>query len=94
MPVKQGDTHPITLTVNADLTGCTVRVLCRRRGADAPVVLSATVTNAVNGTIQHTLTGTLPPGPYDLEVEVTRGTEIATFPSSGYASLDVLSALD
>jgi hypothetical protein len=88
--VKRGDTHPITLTVAGDdvvdLTGATVKMFARRSTAQAiPLEVTATGPN----TLTHTLTGTLQPGMYRLEVEITRDGVVRTAPTSGYLQLDV-----
>lgn len=86
--VKRGDTHDITLTVNADLTGATTRLLAR--GPDATVaVLAHTITDAVGGVVTHTLTGLLTAGIYYLELEITRAGKITTAPTVGYLILEV-----
>ena len=90
--VKRGDKHPITLTVNADLTGCTVRLIASQSGVAQD--LPCTVTDPAGGVITHTLTGLLEVGVYKLEVETTRGGEVVTFPSDGYARLTVTNDLD
>lgn len=93
--VKHGDIHPITLTVASDgipvdLTGATIRVLARPTGAvGEPMILAHTVTDAAAGVLSHTLTGTLTVGPWDVEVEVSRGEEIVTYPTSGFAPMYV-----
>lgn len=87
--VKQGDTHNLTLTIGADLADATVRVLARR-GSETVEELDASVTDEGGGVITHTLTGTLPPGDYRVEVEVTRDGVIQTAPTEGYARLTVL----
>lgn len=93
--VKRGDTHTITLTVTSggqpvDLTGATIRLLARRTGTSGePTILDATVTDAAAGQLTHTLTGTLAVGPWDMETEVTRDEATTTYPTEGYARLDV-----
>jgi len=97
--VKTGDIYPITLTVNTDLTGATVRVLARKWYTDVTVILPATVTDAAAGVIVHQLDGALEVGDWRVEVEVTRGGEVVTFPTaqgSGaqYATLHVVPDLE
>lgn len=95
--VKEGDTHPLVLEVttaggtDVDLTGASVRVLIRPRGSSADgTVLAATVTNAAAGELTHNLTGTIAPGAYDLEVEITQGGVITTTPTDGYVTFIVV----
>jgi len=90
--VKKGDTHAITYTVNADLTGATVRLLCKQSGRPdlSPTVLASTVTDAPGGVVSHTLTGTLAVGLYDIELEITKSGAISTSPTNGYEQLKVL----
>lgn len=97
--VKQGDRYPITYTLNMDLTGATARVIAKKVEDASVVVLTATVTDAPGGVVTHTLTGDLDAGTYQVEVEVTSGTEIVTFPTSqtrgpNYDTLVVLPDLD
>lgn len=94
--VKRGDTHAITLTVKdsaglpVDLTGATVRLLASITNSPDPAeVLPATITDAVNGVVTHTLTGALLAGTYQIEVEATIGGVITTAPTDGYATLIV-----
>lgn len=95
--VKQGDTHDTTWTANADLTGSTVRLLAKSTSALStanPIVLATTVTDAANGVVTHTLTGTLESGTYNVELEVTASSgKISTFPSSGHETLNVIDDL-
>lgn len=86
--VKHGDKYPITFTANMDLTGSTVRLIVTPTSGTA-IVLSASVTNAVGGVVTHTLDGTLPVGAYKVELEVTQGGSIVTFPTSQQAPSDV-----
>ena len=96
--VKQGDTHDTTWTANMDLTDATVRLLARRTTV-APVEpdsveLAGVVTDAAGGVVTHTLDGTLIPGVYRVELEVTTsGGEVVTFPNDSYESLIVASDL-
>ena len=98
--VKRGDTHTITFTVTdaagapVDITDSTVRLLARRRSVGASlIVLPATVTDATNGVVSHTLTGTLEASTYDVELEVTADGEMTTAPSDGYLQLIVIQDL-
>lgn len=96
--VKTGDRYPITLTVNMDLTGCTVRLLARN--GTTLHELPNTVTDLAGGVIEHTLDGSLdlPDGraamTWMVEAEATRGSEIVTFPNEEYAHLTVMRDLD
>ncbi len=93
MIVKQGDTHAISWKANLDLTGASVRVVARPRNGD-PIILASTLLDAAAGVVQHMLTGTLALGSYKVELEVTDGAEIITFPNNSYASLTVIPDLD
>ena len=50
--------------------------------------------DAAQGEVTHNLTGTLPIGRYRVELEVTTGGEVVTFPNDQYARLDVIPDLD
>ncbi len=93
MDGKSGDEHPIQWKANLDLTGATVRIVARPL-VGAPVVLASTITDAAEGLVTHQLDGTLPLGTYKVELEVTDGEEIITFPNNGYSSLTVIPDLD
>lgn len=93
MLVKQGDTHAVQWKANLDLTGATVRLVAKPRTGD-PIILNTTITDPSEGLVTHTLTGTLPTGTYKVELEVTDGGEIITFPNNGYSSLTVIPDLD
>lgn len=94
--VKQGDTHVITFTAtdeNGDgvnLTGATVRLLARPQADATPVVLASSVSNALAGEVSHTLTGTLLPVRYYVELEITKAGQVSTAPSDGYETLRVV----
>lgn len=93
MIVKQGDTHAVQWKANMDLAGATVRLIARPR-VGLPIVLASAVTDAAQGVVSHTLTGLLAIGTYKVELEVTNGVEIITFPNNSYASLTVIPDLD
>lgn len=93
MIIKAGDTHAVQWKANMDLTGATVRLVAKPR-TGVPLVLASTVTDAEEGVVSHTLTGTLPKGTYQVELEVTKGVEIITFPNNTYAQLTVIPDLD
>ncbi|WP_136057226.1 hypothetical protein [Microbacterium sp. K24] len=92
--VKAGDKHAIPWRVNMDLTGCTVRLIARRRGGYDPVLLMSEITDHVNGVVSHTLSGLLDVATYRVELEVTRNGEVFTFPNDGYSTLIVKRDLD
>jgi hypothetical protein len=89
--VKQNDKHPTTWKVNMSLVGATVRLLASKSGTTIP--LACTITDVANGVVTHVLDGTLVPGIYRVELEVTRGAEIITFPNGGYEELKVVKDL-
>lgn len=95
--IKRGDKgDTITLTVNMDLTDCTLRLLAQKLYLDpAPAVLELDVTpvNAATGVVKHVTTGTLEFGDYACELEATRGAEIFTFPTVGFFLIRVVADL-
>lgn len=91
--VKHGDKYPTTWTANMDLTGAAVRLIARKNGGD-PIVLPVTVSDPTDGIVTHTLTGTLDVGSYHVELEVTLGEEVITFPNDTYERLIVVRDLD
>lgn len=93
MIVKAGDTHVVQWKANLDLTSATARLVAKPRVGD-PIVLASTITDATEGLVSHTLTGTLAIGTYKVELEVTTGGEIITFPNNGYTTLTVIPDLD
>lgn len=93
MIIKQGDTHEVSWKANMDLTGATARVVAKDRDG-LVTVLASTITDAAEGLVTHTLTGTLALGSYKVELEVTDGGQIITFPNNSYASLTVIPDLD
>ena len=94
MIVKAGDTHVVQWKANMSLAGAAVRIIAQPRSGGAPLTLAADVADAAEGLVSHTLTGELPVDSYRIELEVTRGGEVTTFPNDGYASLIVEDDLD
>lgn len=95
--VKRGDTHDIVLTAAGldgkpvDLTGADVRVHAKlRRSGSEPILLDSAVIEPVSeGRVRHRLTGTLEPGEYAVEIELTRNNVITTAPTHGTITLVV-----
>ena len=91
--VKRGDTHDTLWTANMDLTGATVRLLARYKKDKTVQVLPTTISDAAAGEVTHTLTGTLAVGVYEIELEVTQGPLVVTFPNGKYETLNVVQDL-
>jgi len=95
--IKRGDKgDTLTLTVNMDLTGCTLRLLARPKNQhDAELLVLAVDpgSDLAEGTVDHITTGTLELGDYDIELEATRGDEIFSFPTNGFERLKVVADL-
>lgn len=89
--IKYGDTDPTTWTaVGMDLTGCTVRLMARDRAARAtPIELPTVIIDHPGGVVEWTPDGLLPVGSYEVELEVTRGTLVVTFPNDGFGRLTI-----
>lgn len=94
MIIKAGDTHAVQWKANMDLTGVTVRLVAKPRKGGEPIILASSITDAVEGVVSHTLTGTLATVTYNIELEVTKGVEVITFPNNTYAQLTVIPDLD
>ena len=93
--IKQGDKFPVTLTVNHDITGATVRLIVRhlsREGAFEE--LDHTVTDATTGELTHTLDGTWAVGKHYLELEITQAGETRTAPTTGQCVIRIEPDLD
>lgn len=88
--VKQRDRYATTWSTGIDLTGATVRLIARAIGTGVVTILPHTVPTPLNGDIIHTLDGTLLPGSYQIEAELTRGAYVATAPSDDYSMLIVI----
>ncbi len=93
LTVKSGDKYPTLWMVPMDLTNSTVRLIAKNKFG-AVSVLATTIKNAADGIVEHVLTGTLAPGEYRVELEITRGSEVITAPTDGYENLKVIPDLD
>ena len=91
--VEAGDKYPTTWRVGISLVGATVRLVAKRKGFDS-IVLPTTITDAANGVVQHTLTGTLAVGDYRVEMEISRDDQIVTAPTDTYENFRVIPDLD
>ena len=83
---KRGDT-PLPLKVNMDLTGATVVVFVRD-AAGTVESLTPVVSGASAGALDVDVAD-LAEGRYELEVEVTQGGTVATFPNQTSLTLVV-----
>lgn len=98
--IRTGDTHKLTFTVGSpsgvvNISGATGRLLLRKiTGGGGVFDLPTTVTDPVAGTLTHQLDGTLLPGIYLLEIELTVNGEIITVPSDGADRLIVENTID
>jgi len=90
--VKRGDSF-LAVEANMDLSGSTVKAFARPYGTtETAGELVATVADAQSGRV-HIVTDELDAGRYDLEVEVTQGSTVVTFPDDGWALLSVVQDL-
>lgn len=90
MTEKRGDTRTRELTLNRPISaGADVRVFLRRR-KDPAVTMTHTVVDPAAGRIAVTFDGALPVGEYNLEVQVTEGAVIATFPTDGFVLVRIV----
>lgn len=96
MIVKAGDKHAVQWRVNMDLTGATVRLVAQplKPYGTPALVLASSVADAEDGVVEHTLSGELPVGVYRVEVEVSSGSDVITFPNDSYVTLEVIRDLD
>lgn len=88
---KRGDTE-IVVGINYDLTSATSVKAFVRDSAGADSELPCVATDEENGIVTVT-TSSLDVGKYKLEVQVTAGGKIATYPDSGYLPLSVVQDL-
>lgn len=91
--VRHGDTHDVTWTINADLTGATMTGFIRLAGTeddwdDLDVVVDTP--GATSSIVKHALTGLLAEGKYAIVLRATIADRIATIPTEDRAYLVVL----
>ena len=94
MTVREGDTHDVSwqITDNGgpmDLTGAIAEIHVRPIKGTAITTLTAVV-DPIEQRVTHTLTGTLAPGTYLLEIELTKEGIITTAPTSKNDTLTVV----
>jgi hypothetical protein len=92
MIVKQGDTFPVSLTVNHDLTGATTRLVVRHLRRDGE--LETLPTTDTGTTVTFELDGTWQPGYHFIELEITRDGEVRTAPTDDTFTILVKPDLD
>ena len=93
--VKYGDTHDVTWTINADLTGATLagKVRLKNTSGAGTAITITLVTGGSTSTVKHTLSGSLAVGEYDLEIEATQSGKISTTPTVGQHRLVVVPSI-
>lgn len=84
--VHTGDTHYVTWTINADLTGATVTGRRRADGTEDPWDEFAVEVGEIDvvraeSVVKHKLTGTLPVGRYRVFIEAMNLNGLATIPT-------------
>lgn len=94
MTVRQGDTHSVYWQVledgvPIDLTGMTAEIHIRPAKGTTVTDLAAEVVE-IDNRIKHILTGTLAPGTYLLEIELSKAGVIATAPTAKNDTLTVV----
>lgn len=86
--IKRRDTHDTIWTTNLDISSATLlRLLAKNTRTKVTTPLTAVPDTAFS--VKHTLTGTLDPGEYEVELEATIAGRIITSPTSGYVKLIV-----
>jgi hypothetical protein len=87
--VKYRDTHETTWTTNLNIsTATSLRLIAKNIKTKAVTTLAVAL--ASDFSVTHVLTGTLPIGDYDVELEASFGGTIITSPSHSYERLRVL----
>lgn len=88
---KHGDTRTVAWRTNVSLLNSTVRLLAKN-GAGVLIDNDADVEIADynGGIVTWKLDGTLPPGVYEIELEINRQGEIITAPTVGVEYLEIL----
>lgn len=92
MIVKQGDTFPVSLTVNHDLTGAETRLIVRHLRLEGE--LENLPCTADGTTVTFDLDGTWQAGYHFVELEITRDGEVRTAPTEDQFVIHVQPDLD
>lgn len=95
--VRFGDTHDVTWTVNADLTGATVTGYLRPTNSEGVWTQFDVVVETPGQTtsvVKHELTGTLPVGRYALVLKAEIQGRVASIPTDRDARLNVIPNAD
>lgn len=96
LTVRRGDTHPVywrildAAGVPIDLTGATAELHVKPTKPSGPAVTLIATVEPVEKRIRHDLTGTLAPGDYAYELEITKDGAIMTAPTRENGVLTVL----
>jgi hypothetical protein len=102
--VVETDTHTLVWRVDdlsdsenivpVDVTGATVTFKVKKRKSSEPTItLAGSVKDGPEGLIQHTLTGTLTRGEYDVQAVLTKAGQQSTAPTLKMGTLVVNPAL-
>lgn len=88
---KHGDTRTVAWRTNVSLLNSTVRLLAKN---SAGVLIDndedVEIADYNGGIVTWKLDGTLPPGTYEIELEINRQGEIITAPTVGVEYLEIL----
>jgi hypothetical protein len=88
---KHGDTRTVAWRTNVSLLNSTVRLLAKN---SAGVLIDndedVEIADYNGGIVTWKLDGTLPPGVYEIELEINRQGEIITAPTVGVEYLEIL----
>lgn len=104
MTVRQGDTHAVYWKVTdgdvengvpheVDLSGMTAEIHVKLSAKGSPSIDLLAVVEESENRIRHNLTGTLAPGTYLLEIELTKDGVIATAPTAKNDTLTVVTQI-
>lgn len=88
---KRGDTE-VLLQLNADVTSGSFKGFAKNKTDNTVTQLTVLPVDASSGVVAAQ-TAALEVGSYNLEVQVTAGGKIATYPDSGYTTLAVVQDL-
>jgi NADPH-dependent ferric siderophore reductase len=94
--LRQTDPNDASATIPVDLTTATAVKFIMSNNNTIKVNAAATVTDAANGRVQYTwiAADTDTSGVFNVEWQVSWGTDKQTFPSAGYSSITISDDLD